>query len=145
MIPKINIIKWHYEYGISIDDIAEIVDLFEEAKKKNMRVNTMIRKLRGIVRYQKQIANILRVSPSMVSLRYNDRVGITDRVLLCPSVFDVEQVLELFGVWETYRIQIVQIYQDNPRKYWTPAKFTELLQAFGIYSKADVIASHLFG
>lgn len=144
MIPKIDIIKWHYELDICIDDIAELVDLFEEAKKKNMKVNEMIRKMVKIVDYQSRVANILGVSPSMVSLRARDRAGITDRVLAFPSVHEVERVLGMFGVWETYCVQIVKIYKDHPRRYSTPAKFTELLQAFGVYSKADVIASHLF-
>jgi len=144
MIPKIDIIKWHDELYIPIDGIAKLVGLFEKAKKENMLVNEMLRKMVGIVRYQIRVAKILDMSASMVSLRVNDRVGIIDRVLACPSVSNIRHVLELFSVWETTRTQIVQIYRDNPRRYSTPDTFTELLQAFGVYSKADAIAGHLF-
>ena len=144
MIPKIDIRKWHYELDISIDDIADLVNLFALAKKDNMLVNEMIDRMVRIVRKQNQVANILGVSPSTVSLRIHNRTGITDRVLAHPSIPNIGHVLRLFNISEGLCIRIIEICEDIPPRYLTPAAFTELLNAFDIYSKADVITEHLF-
>lgn len=144
MIPEIDIRKWHYELDISIDDIADLVNLFAFARRDNMLVNEMINRMVRIVRYQNQVANILGVSPSMVSLRIHNRAGITDRVLAYPSIPNIEHVLRLFNISESLCKRIVEICEDIPLRYLTPDAFTDLLHAFSIYSKADVITEHLF-
>lgn len=148
-LPPIDELLWKREIKDLTDEmIDELKELIVEADASNMLVNELMARMLGIVPYQKDIAAVFDVTPTIVSKRLSGQIGIMDRVRIDRMAIvgetdyleseekrfaysdKLRKLLTLYGVHGTTINRLIMVYINDVDYYDTEQGFYEMLRNF---------------
>jgi len=148
-LPAIDEVLWKRDIMDLTDEmIDELKEVIGEAEASNMLVNELMARMTDILPYQKDVATIFDVTPTIVSKRLNGLIGIMDRVHIDKMAIlgeteyleseekrfvytdKLRKLLTLYGIHGTTINRVVMVYIGDVDYYDTEEGFYELLRNF---------------
>lgn len=148
-LPPIDEVLWKREIrDLTEEMIDELKELLGEADASNMLVNEVMARMTGILPYQKDVASVFGVTPTIVSRRLNGLIGIYDRVHIDKMMIlgeteyldseekrfaytdKLRKLLTLYGVHGTTINRLIMVYINDVDYYDTEEGFYEMLRDF---------------
>lgn len=160
-LPEVNREKW-VAMDLTEEQMDELEELIAEADSSNMLANEMIVRMLEILPYQTQIAEVVGVTPNIVSKRIRGLVGIMDRVNVdrmsivgetkyiqreeqrFPYTEKLRKILYLYGVFGTTINRLITVYISDIDRYDNPEGFFELLRTFNFSAKRAKLLTEQF-
>lgn len=145
-LPKIDPDMWAEKIGLNEEQLNELEELIAEAALDNMLVNELMARMVLLVPYQKDVATVFGVTPTIVSKRLRGLIGVMDRVHVdklaivgqtaylereekrFPYTEKLRALLNLYGVHGTVVNRVILIYCSNVDYYDKEEGFYRLLR-----------------
>lgn len=160
-LPEVNREKWA-AMRLTEAQMNELEGLIGEADSSNMIVNEMLGRMLEILPFQVQIAEVVGVTPTVVSKRLRGLIGVMDRVNIdklsiigetkyiqkeeqrFPYTEKLRKILYLYGVFGTTINRLITVYISDIDRYDNPEGFFELLRTFNFSAKRAKLLTEQF-